>query len=291
MTVFVALPGNESVAADLAESVGARVCALSVRRFPDGESYVRLLDSVAGERVIVVCTLAHPDQQFLRLAFVAGAAREAGAKRIELVVPYLAYMRQDRRFADGEAISARHFARLLSGLFDSVLTIDPHLHRIHSLSEIFTVPARVLHSAPLLAAWIAANVSRPLILGPDVESRQWAEEVATMAAAPYAILNKVRTGDREVTISLPDLSFAQGLSPVLVDDIISSGRTMLQAARKLREAGLPPPICLATHGLFSRGALALLQVATEGIVTTDSVPNSSSRISIAPLLRDALTLH
>lgn len=288
MTAVIALPGNEPLARALAAAIGTRVVELGARRFPDGESYVRLLGNVAGERILMACTLADPDPQFLRLAFVAGAAREAGAARVELVAPYLAYMRQDRRFADGEAVSARHFARLLSGLFDAVVTIDPHLHRIRALEEVFTVPATALHAAPLLAQWIAENVERPLILGPDVESRQWVEDVALRAMAPWGVLNKVRHGDRDVTIELPDIAPNHGRRPVLVDDIVSSGRTMLQAMGRLREAGFPPPVCVAVHGLFAEESHAALKAAARDVVTTDSVANPAGCISIVPLLSEAL---
>lgn len=291
MSAFIGLPGNEDLARKLAHLAGGRALDLSCRQFPDGESYVRILGDVQGERVILVCTLADPDPHFLRLVFAAGAAREAGAKRVDLVAPYLAYMRQDRAFADGEAISARHFASLISTAFDSLLTIDPHLHRIHRLSEVFTIPARALHAAPLLADWILDNVERPLVIGPDAESRQWVEDVARQAEAPYAVLQKRRRGDREVDISLPDLSTAKGRRPILVDDIVSSGRTMMQAAAKLRAAGFAAPVVLAVHGLMAEDAYSLLKAVSHAVVTTDSVPHPSNGIEIASLLREALTLH
>jgi len=291
MTTIIPMPGNHTAALELARAIGAKVCEVTARRFPDGESYVRLMQPVEGERVIIVCTLADPDAQFLRLVFAAGAARVAGASRVELIAPYLAYMRQDRRFADGEAVSARHFARLLSQTFDRITTIDPHLHRIADLSEIFTVPARALHGAPLLARWVVEHVENALIIGPDEESRQWVEEVAQAAGAPHAVLHKVRQGDAKVAIRLPDLAFAKGRQPVLVDDIVSSGATMLEAAAKLRAAGFPAPICLAVHGLFSLDAYALLKAVCKTVVTTGSVPHPSNAISVAPLLREAIHLH
>ncbi len=291
MTVFVGLTGNESLARALARETGGRIAELETRRFPDGESYVRILDSVAGERVMVVCTLADPDPHFLRLVFVAGAAREAGARSVELIAPYLAYMRQDRAFADGEAVSARHFAALLSQTFDRVTTIDPHLHRIADLAEVFTVPTRVVHAAPLLADWIIGNVEEAFVIGPDSESRQWVEQVAGTAQVPHAVLHKVRRGDQNVEIHLPDLGFAKGRQPVLVDDIVSSGATMLEVAGKLRSQGFPPPICLAVHGLFSDESYALLQSVCKTVATTQSVPHPSNAIPIVPLLREAIWLH
>ncbi len=286
---LVALPGNEALAARLAALTGADLCPLETRQFPDGETYVRLAGPVAGERVVLVCTLAQPDSQFLRLSFTAAAAREAGAARVELAAPYMAYMRQDRRFADGEATSARAFARLLSASFDAIFTIDPHLHRISALSQVFNVRAVALHAAPLLAAWIRDKAPDSVLIGPDSESRQWVEAIAAEAQRPYAVLTKRREGDRSVSITLPDLAFAKGLIPVLVDDIISSGQTALQAARMLRDAGFDPPDCLAVHGIFAGEAYEQLSAVCRRVVTTDTVPQPSAAICVAPLLAQALS--
>src|SRR5690606_36121138 len=117
LTTFVALPGNEALAHRLAEITGGRAGRLATRRFPDGESYVRILDPLDGEDVHLVCTLTDPDAKVLPLVLAAGAARDGGARSVRLIAPYLAYMRQDQAFAPGEAVSARHFAALLSGVF------------------------------------------------------------------------------------------------------------------------------------------------------------------------------
>ena len=135
-------------------------------------------------------------------------------------------------------MSARHFAGFVSQSVDWLVTVDPHLHRYSSLSQIYSIPSLALHAGPPIAAWIGKNVDSPLIVGPDVESEQWVAQVAAEVGAPYRVLTKVRTGDRQVDISLPDLASMKTIS-VLVDDIVSSGRTMIQAAGRFRECGLP----------------------------------------------------
>ena len=167
----------------------------------------------------------------LPLLFAAATARELGASRVGLVAPYLAYMRQDRRFKPGEAVTSRQVARLLSDAFDWLVTVDPHLHRYSSLADIYSIPTHVVHAAPLIAEWIKANVTNPLIIGPDSESEQWVAAVASDVGAPYSVLEKVRHGDRDVEIRLKDLEQWKGRTPVLVDDIISTGRTMIEAVR------------------------------------------------------------
>ena len=284
MRLFLPLPGNETLADELARLSGGAIGTLEIRRFPDGESYVRLIADVAGKDVDFVCTLARADDQILRLIFAAKTARELGAKTVRLIAPYLAYMRQDKRFQDGESISSTHFAKLLSDCFDSLITIDPHLHRIADLAEIFTIPTKVVHAAPLLADWIGDNVENALVVGPDSESQQWVEAVAERAGARHLVLNKKRLGDHEVEILVPDLTDYEGLAPVLVDDIISSGRTMIETAEALVARGFPKPFILTVHALFAGSAYWQLNQLAADIISTDAVPHETSRIGIAELL-------
>ncbi|MBS0247342.1 MAG: ribose-phosphate pyrophosphokinase [Rhizobiaceae bacterium] len=282
------LSGNESFAADLAKASGWQLGRIETRRFPDGESYVRIRVDVTGRSVGLVCTLARPDENFLPLIFAADAARSLGAKDVTLVAPYLSYMRQDRRFQPGEAVTSTTFARLVSSTFDRMITVDPHLHRYPSLSAVYTIPTDALHAAPLLSDWIAENVRRPLIVGPDIESEQWVSAIASRIAAPYAVLRKLRHGDRNVDIDVPDLSRWRGHQPVLVDDIASSGRTMIEAARKLPLQGFAMPVCAVVHGIFAEDSFSRLQAVSQKIVSTDSVAHVSNAISLAPLVAAAL---
>ncbi len=286
--LILALPGNERLAADLADRLGAELGGLETRRFPDGETYVRLLTDVTDRSVIVVCTLARPDEQFLGLIYVARTARSLGAARLTLAAPYLAYMRQDIAFRPGEAVTSAVFAALLSQAFDALVTVDPHLHRHKSLSAIYDIPALALRAAPLLGDWIGRTVERPLIVGPDAESEQWAAEVAAQAGAPYVVLRKDRRGDRDVTVALPDLAAWRDRQPVLVDDIVSSGQTMIAACQALVAEGFPRPVCVAVHALFAREALERLSTVAQRIVSTDTVPHPTNAIPIAPLLAAAL---
>lgn len=282
------MPGNEGFGDRIAQALGLELTPLETRRFPDGETYLRLSEGVAGAEVLVVCTLADPDPQFLRLVFAARTARELGAATVTLIAPYLAYMRQDKRFHPGEAITSSHFAKLLSAEFDRVITVDPHLHRRRAMSEIYSARADVLHAAPALATWIAAEVSRPLIIGPDIESEQWVSEVATAAGAPFAVLRKERFGDREVRIALPDLTSWEDRTPVLVDDIVSSGRTMMEAADGLVRAGLARPVCVAVHALFAEDAYERLAAKAQRVVSTDAVPHASNQIPLTGLIAEHL---
>ena len=261
MSVIVALPGNEVLAHQLARALPGSVGNSLVRHFPDGESYVRLETPVAGEDLIVVCTLDRPDSKLLPLFYLADAARAQGARRIGLVSPYLAYMRQDKQFHPGEAVTSRSFAKLIATYFDWLVTVDPHLHRLHALSEIYAIPTTVVHAAPLISRWIKEAVARPLLIGPDSESEQWVSAVAKAAGAPWVVLEKSRHGDRDVDIQIPNLEQWKAHQPVLVDDIISTARTMIETVGHLKQMGLESPVGIGVHAVFADNAYADLQAA------------------------------
>jgi len=281
--LIFSLPGNEAFLSALGASVKFEAGVLETRRFPDGEAYVRIDTPVEGRPVALLCTLARPDPVFLTLWYAARTLRELGAGRIGLIAPYLAYMRQDRSFQPGEAVSSRHFAALLSSAFDWLVTMDPHLHRYRSLAELYSIVAFGVESAPALSAWLRANVRDPIVIGPDAESEQWVAAVARKAGAPYLVLEKSRHGDRDVVIRLPDLERARGRTPVLVDDIVASGRTMAEATRQLVAAGQAPPVCVGVHALFDDAAHAmLLRAGAARIVTTNTVAHPTNAIDVSP---------
>lgn len=286
--IILAMPGNEDFAHELAFAGGGDVGAIETRRFPDGETYLRLLSPVKGRVVDVVATLAGPDPDFLRLAFTADAARAQGAKRVRLVAPYLAYMRQDKAFNPGEAVTSDTFARLVSSLFDGLVTVDPHLHRRSALSEFYTIPTAAVQAAPALADWIVANVDRPLLIGPDSESAQWVQAIAERISAPWRVMEKTRRGDYDVSVDLPDLTGHALCTAVLIDDIASSGRTLIAAADLLAARGMARPVCAVVHALFAGDAFARLQAVSARVVSCDSVPHPSNAIPLAPLVAHVL---
>lgn len=287
--MICALPGNEAFAERLRLELGMGAVELESRRFPDGESYLRFRQDLKGRDVAFVCTLNDPDSKTLALLFAARTARELGASRVGLVAPYLGYMRQDRRFHDGEAVTSVHFAALLSQAFDWLATVDPHLHRRGSLSEIYSIPSKVVAAAPAMAQWIKMNVQKPLIVGPDSESEQWAADVARACDAPHAVMSKTRLGDRRVDIEAPPLSQWKDRTPVLLDDIISSARTMALAARKIQQAGLEAPVCVGVHGVFSSDALgALREAGVRQVVTTNTIAHEMNGIDVSALVASAV---
>jgi ribose-phosphate pyrophosphokinase len=286
---MVIYPGNESLGRRLAETLGTDIAPLTMRQFPDEEIYVRLSASCEGREVIVVASLDRPNPKVLPLLFLVDLAHELGARRVILVAPYLAYMRQDTRFKPGEAVTSRSFAKLLSGGIDALVTVDPHLHRYEALAELYSVPARVIHVAPLMAEWIQAQIERPLLIGPDSESEQWVADVAGRASAPYVVLEKTRRGDWDVEVSVPDVERWHDHRPVLVDDIISTARTMIETVRHLRRAELPAPICVGVHAVFAGDAyLALRAAGVERVATTNTIAHESNQIDVSGAIAAAV---
>jgi ribose-phosphate pyrophosphokinase len=284
-----ACTGNEPLAFGLISHLGITRGALDWHRFPDGETLVRI-ETPPDREVCILCTLADPDPRIMPLLMTAEALRAQGAGRVGLIAPYLAYMRQDKSFHPGEAVAARHFCTLLGQRFDWLVTVDPHLHRIHDLNEVMGCPSRSLHAAPLLAEWIGSNVPDPVLVGPDGESAQWVSEAAARIGAPWFTLTKERLGDLDVRVSLPRVAPLEGRNPVLVDDIISSGHTLVEAAAALRAQGHEAPLrCAAVHGLFAGDARGLLKAAGfSQAVVTNRVPQPESRIDIAPMLAEGI---
>ena len=287
--MIAALPGNEPLTRALTELLAAEPVSLEHRRFPDGESYLRWHADLSGASVILVASLDRPDDKFLPLLFAADAARDLGAARVGLVAPYLAYMRQDQRFNPGEALTSKTFAAGLSDHFDWLVTVDPHLHRYNSLDEIYTLQSEVVQAAPALADWVAEQVERPVVIGPDAESEQWVRAVAGLRDLPWRVLAKTRHGDRDVSMTMPDMQGLEDHTPVLLDDIISSGGTVAEATRLLTDAGLKRPVVVAVHGLFGDRSRELLRHAgVARVACTNSVTAPESEIGLSHLLAPAI---
>lgn len=282
--IIFAFPGNEKLAAYLAGKLDAPIGEIEFRNFPDGETYIRIIDKVRGKKVIIVCTLNQPNEKLLPLYYLSNVAKDLGAKSTCLIAPYLAYMRQDKIFREGEGITSRYFAHLLSQFTDSLITIDPHLHRIQNLAEIYNIPTTVVHAAHHISEWIKNNISKPLLVGPDTESKQWVADVAREVDAPYIVLQKSRLGDRKVEISIPQLDAYRNYTPVLIDDIISTARTMIETVKCLIKEGMKPPICIGVHGVFADTAYEdLLSCGVAKVVTCNTIPHKSNDIDVSDL--------
>ena len=275
---------NHPLAESLSNAIGGQPGEFNARQFPDGESYLRIQSDVENRACIVVADLSHPNIKYLPLLFLLETLRELGATQVGLVAPYLSYMRQDRRFVDGEAVTSRIFAKCLSQHADWLVTVDPHLHRYHSLDEIYSIPSRVVQGAPALAHWLKTQ-SNLLLVGPDSESEQWVDEIAAFSQHPFVIGEKQRFGDRQVEVMLPDINEFRDRTAVIIDDVISSGQTILECVKTLRSKGIDNIQCVAVHGIFAdHSDKTLLASGLSQLVPSNTIPHPSNAIDITSQL-------
>ncbi len=269
---------------NLADNAGISCVEVGIHHFPDGESKITLPDRLPAE-VIFCRSLDHPNSKLVELMLAARGASALGADTISLVCPYLCYMRQDKAFHPGEVVSQTIVGGWLAAHFDNVLTVDAHLHRINTLKE--AVPAKnavnVTATGPM-AEFLLQRFDRPMLIGPDSESRQWVAAIAAIGDFEYVVAEKTRLGDREVRILLPQAAYG-GKDVVLVDDVASTGKTLLETARQL--SGFKPASVsvLVTHALLSDQAVELLhQAGVDNIWSCDSIPHATNAVSLAGLL-------
>lgn len=277
---------SDALAKRLAKKLKAKFSPLQIAAFPDGDLYLRFQTPLKGKKLIIVQSFQpRPDMSLFDIIFAAETAHDLGAKRIVLVAPYLAFMRQDKRFRSGEAISSRIMTKLLSSRINKLITIDPHLHRYKSMKDLFTFPAHALTANKLLAKYLKRKIHKPLIIGPDMESFQWATNIAQQINAPVTILKKTRYSSKHVKVKMTtDLSL-KNRNVVIVDDIISTGHTIAEVAKKARAQGAKSITALAVHGLFVEDAISKLKKAgVTNIITTNTIDHKTSKIDITSLL-------
>jgi len=283
---------SEVLATEVARRLGVAVSKLEIKRFPDGEKYLRVQQDVSGRCVAVIqSTFHHPDEYLFEYLLIADSMRDLGAKRIIAVIPYLAYARQDERFNPGEAVTIQTVAKLIESVgTNEFYTVDAHLHRIVDISKIFSIPAYNISAVPLLVEYISRNIDLDnlLVIGPDEESEQWAEAAARILGVDFDVLEKKRINAEKVEIMTRRLS-VKNRDVIVVDDIISTGGTMVETTKVLRREGARKIVVACIHPVLSGNALARLYDSGADIVLgTDSIPSPVSRVSLAPAIASAL---
>lgn len=291
-TLIVGFPDYQKQATELANLLNLEYADIQVHYFPDGESKVTL---PAGkllnvEHVILFRSLDQPNAKLLELILAAQGCREYGVNQITLIAPYMAYMRQDKSFNPGEVVSQTVFGKLLATYVDAVITVDAHLHRIHALSQAIPLSIAVnLSATKPMADFLKQRFDAPLLLGPDEESRQWVEAISGSGGFDFFIANKNRYGDRQVEIHLPEMKI-QGREVVLVDDIASSGNTLIKAAKQLVERNPKSLSVLVTHALFMEDSIQKLKASgVTNIWSCDSVNHATNAVFLGEILAESLT--
>lgn len=286
--IVLTFPESAFQAALLAKELGVESLPIKIHRFPDGESKLTLPDSTSSH-VILFRSLNNPNSKLVELVFTAQALRDRGVERITLVAPYLCYMRQDKAFNEGEIITQKILGSMLADYFDDLITVDPHLHRISRLEEAIPLENAVSVSATgLFGAYLKDNFDDALLLGPDEESFQWVAEIAAVCDFEFKVAEKIRYGDRQVSINLPEGNYKYR-KIVLVDDVVSTAQTLIETVKLLKKQGVDSISVLVTHPLFANDSeLHLKASGADFIGSSDSIPHSTNVIALAPVLAEAI---
>jgi ribose-phosphate pyrophosphokinase len=284
------LPSCVSDAKRLASRLGLTLQEIALHRFPDGE--MRVTVGRAASTTIVYASLDQPNDKLLAILFAAEALRRGGARRLVLLAPYLCYMRQDTAFHEGEAISQKAVGRLLAATVDRVITVDAHLHRTTDIRAVFPgIEAENLSAMPAIANALRITGIDPatIVVGPDAESRPWVGDLAGRLGLAHAVAQKIRRGDRAVEIGFAEPASVAGRPVLLVDDIVSSGGTLIACAKALSAAGAKAIDAVITHALFPpEMAIEFTNAGIGSIRSTSSVPHPTNAIPLDDIFTTAL---
>lgn len=271
------------------EQLQCEIGNIIISSFPDKESHLKIDSSVDGKNVFLIVDLSYPNDKILNILFVTHTLKKMKAKRIILIAPYLPYMRQDCEFHPGEVVSAPIFADILSTAIDGLITFDPHLHRIHQLRDIYPLPViSTLHATGLIANWITKHVQNAFLIGPDEESYQWLSDVANQTQCEFGVAKKLRLGDRQVEITLPT-GIPTDKHILIIDDIISSGGSILTLTAQLAKLGIQKTSCITVHALFNSDTYdKLLNAGLTSIISTNSIPHVTNEIDLTPMIMNEI---
>lgn len=279
---------SDALAAKVSRALGTKSARMEIKKFPDGEKYLRVLEEVKGEDVIVIQSINRsPDEFLFEYLLLVDTLKDLGAKKVVSFVPYFAYARQDERFNPGEALSFKTVSKLIEYVgTDQIYTIDMHQHRVLKSSDVFKIPSCNLSAMPLLADYVekTGGLQKPLVIGPDAEAEQWAKIAAERLHTDYDVFEKKRLGSESVQIH-PRKANAKDRDVLIVDDIISTGGTIVEALKILFSQGARKIDVACTHPLLMGGALAkIYEAGAQNVIGTDTVPSPVSYVSVAPLI-------
>lgn len=297
----IIIPGSNSLALakSLAQITGFALARVSTRKFPDGESYVRIDSKISGDAIIVQSAFPNQNDSIIEMALLADAAKGAGAKMLKAVIPYFPYARQDKKFQDGEALSIRAVAGVLKNAgFGEIITVDAHFHRKPGKFDFYGLSMINVSAGRILLDFVRKAIPDFSVIGPDfgssdiIESAGGGETLKKEKVCPAcgnnSLLCKCGGSEKSYEARISgDFDFA-GKNVVILDDMIASGTTMIKAIDKVRQGGANRIAAVASHGLFLKGSLKILQEKTDLLAVTDSIQTPASKVSTAGLISKSL---
>lgn len=286
--LVIAGSASSNLAQRISEELDCKLVRPDSELFPDGELYLKIPEEVEGEHAIVVQSTPRPqNDNFMELLLLLDTAKDLGAKEVTAIVPYFAYARQDKRFEPGEAISLQTMLKLIGSTgANDLLTIDVHEEKALKKAKI---PAQNLQAMPLIGKWLPSlNLKRPVLLGPDQGALKYVEQASRSFEADYDYLVKKRESPTEVSME-PKSMEVGGRDVVILDDIISTGGTVTEAIKLLKEQGARKIYAGCTHAVLAEDALERIRGAgAEEVFATDTIETEISKISVAPSIVEAI---
>ncbi len=273
---------SQKLAAKVAWDLGEHLSPIETRRFPDGERYIRIKGEVPKEVVVIQSTGYPQDENLMELFLLLKNLKSLGVERTRVVIPYFGYGRQERRFKSGEAVSAVIVAELLEAAGASeIYSINLHEKNI---KEFFNIPVHEISAMPMIANYINEQIDDPMIIGPDKGALGFAEEISGILKCDCDYLDKTRISPEKVEMKPKNLD-VKGRDVVIIDDIISTGGTIVSASRILNDLGANKVIVGCVHPILVEDALLKIFAAgVDDVFATDTLKSDVSTISVAPLV-------
>jgi ribose-phosphate pyrophosphokinase len=277
---------SQKLAALIAKELDEPLCPLETRKFPDGERYIRIGGKLDSNAVVIQSTGYPQDQNLLELFLILKTLKSLNVEDIKVVIPYFGYGRQEKRFKSGEAISAQVIAELLEASGASEI-FSINLHE-DGLCNLFNIPAHNLSAMPLIAEYIKDNFDDPVIVAPDKGALDFAHEISAILGCDCDHLEKTRLSPEKVETK-PKSMDVKDKEAVIIDDIISTGGTIVNASRILREHGASKVAVSCVHPVLVEDALLkIFASGTDDVIATDTLQSDVSIISVAPLIARCL---
>ncbi len=286
---MIVIGGSNSrkLAESVSKKLGSGLGLVDSRRFPDGEFYIRILSDVKGKDCVLIKTTDSNDA-IVELLLLLDLLRDLNVKTIHTVLPYLGYSRQDKRFNEGEALSAKTILKLIDRFSDSISTINCHFLDHEGVFKFEGVGVRNLDAFPLVATYFKNRLVDPVLISPDKGALEYARKASMIIGCEFDYLEKIRISDNRVEIRTKKLDVS-GKDVIILDDMISTGTTIIEAARVIKAQGAKAVHAGCIHGVFSKG-MQQFDGVLDGLVCADTIQTEVSRVSVADLISKAIGL-
>jgi ribose-phosphate pyrophosphokinase len=277
---------SQKLAAKVSKELDDYLCPIETKKFPDGERYIRFKDDIEKEVTVIQSTGFPQDENYMELFLILKNLKDLGAEEIKVVIPYLGYGRQELRFKPGEAISAQIIAELLEFAGATEL-YSINLHE-SSVKDFFNIPVIELSAMPPIAEYIKNVIEDPIIIAPDKGALHHAQDIASILNTKCDYMEKVRLSPDTVETKVKNLD-VDGINAVIIDDIISTGGTIVNAVNILKEYNAKSVTVSCVHPVLVGDAiLKIFATGVKDILSTDTISSETNMISVAPLIANAI---